>query len=182
MASWYQDQISNKNYLSPIGFVFVLDKARNVSFLCQRASIPDVSLGEIDIATPGFASYAIDGNIKYGELTLEFIVDEDLTNYLEVHNWIRALGTPSDRGERADWQRKFRNYEDSDPKFSDATLQVLNNNNRLNFNIVFEELFPVSLSTLEFDVTETDNDYFTAQATFAYSIYEIRNKKNERMA
>ena len=69
-----------------------------------------------------------------------------------------------------------------DKRFSDATLQVLNNNNIANFDVVFKDLFPTSLSTLSFDVTGTDNDYFTATATFRYTIYEIRdvNRKTRR--
>ena len=53
MANWYQDQLTNKNFLSPIGFVFTLDKAKKASFLCQRAAIPDISLGQVDIPTAG---------------------------------------------------------------------------------------------------------------------------------
>ena len=45
MANWYQDQLTNKNFLSPIGFVFLLEKARKTSFLCQKAEIPSMTLG-----------------------------------------------------------------------------------------------------------------------------------------
>jgi hypothetical protein len=60
-------------------------------------------------------------------------------------------------------------------KTSDGTLQVLNNNNIANFDVVFEDMFPVSLSTLDFNVTNTDTDYLTASVTFKYLLYEIRN-------
>ena len=59
MANWYQDQLTNKNFLSPIGFVFILEKARNVSFLCQKAEIPPISLGQVDILLEVSASYTI---------------------------------------------------------------------------------------------------------------------------
>ena len=103
MANWYKDQLTNKNYLSPIGFLFVLDKAKKVSFLCQKAEIPEITLGKVDIPTRGMVPIPIDGNIQYGNLNLEFIVDEDLRNYMEIHNWIRALGIPEDAQEREDW-------------------------------------------------------------------------------
>ena len=51
MSTWYQNQLTNRNYLSPIGFLFVLDKARKTSFLCQKATIPTLSLGEYNIQT-----------------------------------------------------------------------------------------------------------------------------------
>ena len=103
MANWYQDQLTNKNYLSPIGFVFNLDKARKVSFLCQRASIPDITLGVVELPTRGMVPIPVEGNIQYGNLEVEFLVDEDLRNYMELHNWIRALGTPQSMAERTAW-------------------------------------------------------------------------------
>jgi hypothetical protein len=56
---------------------------------------------------------------------------------------------------------------------SDGTLQVLNNNNQANFDVTFRDLFPVSLSTLSFDVTQSDNNYFTASVTFQYTVYDV---------
>ena len=50
MSNWYKDQLTNKNFLSPIGFVFLLDKAKKTSFLCQKAEIPALSLGASFIA------------------------------------------------------------------------------------------------------------------------------------
>lgn len=100
---------------------------------------------------------------------------------MELHNWIRALGTPQDFNERGSWitrqmdgRTDTQDYTD-DPRYSDATLQVLNNNNQANFNVVFKDLFPIRLDTISFDVTGSDNDYFTSTATFQYTLYEIRN-------
>tara|TARA_A200000113_G_C8831173_1_gene343775 strand:+ start:115 stop:675 length:561 start_codon:yes stop_codon:yes gene_type:complete len=175
--NWYQEQLTNKNFLSPIGFVFLLEKAKKVSFLCQRASIPELNVGDIQVPTRGLVRVPIEGNIEYGDLTLEFIVDEDLRNYMEIHNWLRALGTPDNYGERTSWMQanSDRTFNDRGSKVSDGTLQVLNNNNIANFDVVFEEMFPVSLSTLDFNVTNTDTDYLTASVTFKYLLYEIRN-------
>jgi hypothetical protein len=182
MANWYDDQLSNKNYLSPIGFLFILDKAKKVSFLCQKAEIPTVELGQVEIPTRGRVVIPTEGNMRYSDFNVEFIVDEDLENYMQLHNWMRALGTPQDDEERFDWMNETSTIELGDKRFSDATLQVLNNNNIANFDVVFKDLFPTSLSTLSFDVTGTDNDYFTATATFRYTIYEIRdvNRKTRR--
>ena len=176
MANWYDDQLSNKNYLSPIGFLFVLDKAKKVSFLCQKADIPTVTLGDVQIPTRGLVPIPVEGNMRYSDFTIDFIVDENLENYMQLHNWMRALGTPQEFKERKLWKDQHaKNTPSKDPRFSDATLQVLNNNNIANFDVVFKDLFPVNLSTLAFDVTGTDNDYMVASATFKYTLYEIRN-------
>ena len=155
-----------------------MDKAKKVSFLCQKAEIPEISLGQVDIPTPGFAKIPMSADVQYGQLTLDFIVDEDLRNYMEIHNWIRALGTPQDYQDRKDWNDRYRFDQRAltdDAKWSDATLQVLNNNNIVNFDVIFQSLWPVSLSTVPFDVTGTDNDFLTATVTFNYSVFEVRN-------
>ena len=179
MANWYEDQLSNRNFLSPIGFLFILDKARKVSFLCQKAEIPTVDLGQVEIPTRGMVPIPVEGNMRYSEFSMEFIVDEDLRNYMQIHNWMRALGTPQEFKERRVWLNKYADSPSEDPRFSDATLQVLNNNNIANFDVVFKDMFPVSLSSLPFDVTGGDNDYFTATTTFRYTLYEIRNTNSQ---
>ena len=178
MANWYADQLTNKNYLSPIGFVFLLDKARKVSFLCQRAEIPTMSISELVVPTPGFVQLPIpDGQATYANLQIEFIVDENLENYMQIYNWMRAISTPDEYETRFKWiedNRKDRLESDrAQTLVSDGTLQVLNNNNQANFDVTFRDVFPVSLSTLSFDVTQSDNNYFTASVTFQYTVYDV---------
>ena len=57
----------------------------------------------------------------------------------------------------------------------------MNNNKLVNFDVVFKSIFPVSLSTMPFDVTGTDNDYMTATATFEYVLYEVREKNQQKL-
>ncbi len=176
MANWYQDQLTNKNFLSPIGFLFILDRAKKVSFLCQKASIPAFTTGNIEIPTRGFVTIPVESTATYEDLSIDFIVDEDLRNYMELHNWMRALSTPGEYKDRYDWntENSIRGTK-NDPRYSDATLQVLNNNNLANFDVVFKNCFPINLSSLPFDVTSSDNNYFTATATFRYTLYEVRD-------
>lgn len=183
MASdWYSKQLTNRNFLSPIGFKFLLDRAPKTTFFCQEASIPSISLGQVDVPTP-FKAYPIDGNIVYGTFELSFLVDEDLENYLEIHNWMRALGVPDNFEERTEFIQKYSTAPREMKRkvqFSDGTLQVLNNNLNANFDVVYKDMFPVELSTLNFNVSGTDVEFFIAAATFAYTSYEIRKLNGER--
>ena len=53
----------------------------------------------------------------------------------------------------------------------------LTNSNFQNVAIVkFQDLFPVGLTSLEFDATETDINYFTAEAVMRYTVYNIFDK------
>ena len=95
MANWYQDQLTNKNFLSPIGFLFLLDRAKKTTFLCQKANIPS-HLQQVILKYRHvvLSRIPVESTASYEDLTIEFIVDEDLRNYMEIHNWMRALSTP----------------------------------------------------------------------------------------
>ena len=64
-----------------------------------------------------------------------------------------------------------------DPKeaFCDGTLSILNSNYREVAKVKFNDLFPVSITSLDFDATNTDVQYFTAEATFKYTIYDLKS-------
>ena len=61
--------------------------------------------------------------------------------------------------------------------YSDGTLQVLGSNFTPKFEINFKDLFPYTLTTLEFDATDTDIEYFTAEVGFKYTMYSILDKE-----
>lgn len=170
-------QIENRNFLSPTGFKFVLRRSPKVAFFCNEANIPDLTLGIAiqptylkDIDTPG-------DKISFGDLRLRFLVDEDLTNYMEIQNWIRGLGYPEELKQYAELEQQSsygeKYTQTASNVYSDGTLQVLNSNSIANFQIIFKDLFPYSLSTLTFDATATDIQYFTADVSFKYTIYNI---------
>ena len=171
-------QPDNRNFLSPTGFKFTLKRTPKVAFFCNQANIPDLTLGVAvqptylkDLDVPG-------DKIVFGDLNLRFLVDENLENYMEIQNWIRGLGYPESLKEIYD----FQNTGFITPKieaqkqlglYSDGTLQVLTSSLIPNFQIVFKDLFPYSLSTLSFDATDSDVQYFTADVSFKYTIYNI---------
>jgi hypothetical protein len=170
-------QIENRNFLSPTGFKFTLTRTPKVSFFCNQANIPDLNLGIAkqptylkDIDIPG-------DKIVFGDLNLRFLVDENLENYMEIQNWIRGLGYPEEVKQFRDLsneglvQGKYVN--DRQNIYSDGTLQVLTSSQLPNFQITFKELFPYSLSTMTFDATSTDVQYFTSDVSFKYTIYNI---------
>ena len=172
-------QIENRNYLSPTGFKFTLTRTPKVAFFCNQANIPDLSLGVAiqpsylkDIDTPG-------DKISFGDLSIRFMVDEDLENYMEIQNWIRGLGYPEDLNQFSKLQDAktdsvLASYSrDRQNIYSDGTLSVLSSSQFANFQVVFKDLFPVSLSTVMFDATDTDIQYFTADVSFKYTIYNI---------
>ena len=175
--------IDNRNFLAPTGFKFALKKSPGVAFFCNEANIPDLNLGIAvqpnylkDIDRPG-------DKIQFGDLTIRFLVDEDLTNFMEIQNWIRGLGFPEKLSQFSDLEKEAvmpSNFENRESDiFSDGTLQILSSNLIPKFQVKFEGLFPYSLTTLTFDATDTDIEYFTSEASFKYTIYSITDLENK---
>jgi hypothetical protein len=172
-TSPFANQIQNRNFLSPVGFKFTLAKEPKVSFMCNSARIPEINLG---IAKQPTYLKMIDvpGEIlTYGDLTLKFLVDENMENYMAVHNWLTGLGFPESTEQYKELTTNNQGVRDSKEAFSDGTLSILNSNYRSTATVKFRDLFPVSLSSLEFDATPAEIVYFTAQVTFKYTIYDI---------
>ena len=57
--------------------------------------------------------------------------------------------------------------------FSDGSLHILNSNYRTTAIVKFDDLFPIGLTSLEFEATDTDVNYFTAEVVFKYTVYNI---------
>ena len=173
--------LDNRNFLSPTGFKFGLKRSPGVAFFCNQANIPALDLGVAeqptylkDIPIPG-------DKIQFGDLNLRFLVDEDLVNFMEIQNWMRGLGFPESLVEFNDLKNEAilgpmgKSTEDV---YSDGTLQILSSNLVPKFQVVFNDLFPYSLSTVTFDATDTDIEYFTADVGFKYTLYQITDLSN----
>ena len=173
MASVFDRQIQNRNYLSPIGFKFTLAKEPKVTFFSNSARIPEINLMLAkqpsylkDIDLPG-------EKLTYGDFNLRFLVDENLENYMAIHNWLTGLGFPEITTQYKDLTTTSVGLRDEKSAFSDGSLRILNSNYKDVAIIKFLDLFPVSLTSLEFTATDTDINYFTAEVSFKYTVYQI---------
>ena len=176
------------DYASPTQFRFGVHQLPKVEFFTVGANLPGISAGVATHATP-FKDIPIMGEkLTYENLSISFIVDEYLENYISLHNWMVGIGFP----EKREQFRTFRDITSNTPAsgktptvdtigkatadrsmYSDAFLQILSNKNNPIVEVNFENAFPISLSALDFSQAATDVEYMVATAEFAYQIYEI---------
>ena len=172
-------QIENRNFLAPTGFKFQLNRTPKVTYFGNAVNIPSITLGVAeqpsylrDIPLPG-------EKLDFSDFSLRFLVDEGLENYMEIQNWMRGLGFPESLKKYMIFKKEIPDISQPNKSqlnlYSDGTLTILNSNNIPKFKLIFENLFPINLTTLEFDATQTDLEYFTAEVTFKYTIYNIRD-------
>lgn len=160
----------NKNLLAPTGFRFILNRTPNVNYFTYSVPIPTLTLGEIDTENPNVRLPFPGDKLRFEPLTIRFRVDEDLQNFLEIHNWLLSLGYPEDI-KKSGYGKGA--YNTSGEVYSDGSLIVLTSNQNVNFRVNFKNLFPISLTELNFDASLTDIEYLEATATFRYATYEI---------
>ena len=173
MSNFYDTQLKNRNLLSPVGFKLTLNTKRKIDFFSNTATIPALTLGTALQTTP-LRNIDVPGDeLLYDDFQIEFLVDEDLVNYMVVHNWLTGLGFPESYQEFKTLTIDPEQQKDDKLQYVDGSLHILNSNLRDIAVVKFQDLFPVSLTGLEFRATDDDINYFTASATFKYMMYNI---------
>jgi hypothetical protein len=181
------------DYASPTQFKFNITKLPKVEFFCTAVNLPGITLGVLEQLTP-LKDIPVPGDkLTYTPLTMDFLVDENLENYREIHGWLVGLGFPTDRKEFRDLLRSGADRfptstganQLTDPGkvkygatgtgavYSDATLNILTSKNTPNVEVRFSDVFPTGLSSLQYDTAATDVQYLTATVTMQYKIYEF---------
>ena len=178
------------DYLSPTQFKFNIHQLPKVEFFTTAANVPAINLGEAIFPTPYKEIPVMGDTLTYDNLSITFIVDEYLENYISLHEWMTAIGFPKSRTQFS----SFRSNVASSPiatqgtsddigdvqpstsargMFGDAILTMLTNKNNPVVEVRFEDIYPVALGALDMTQTATDVEYISVTADFTYKIYEI---------
>lgn len=146
---------NNYNFLSPTGFKFIVNRDRfaNLEYFATSVTLPSFTMGVIDINRQQHKGY-LQGDATMDELSLKVAVDEDLKVYSEIYDWM---------------------IESRDKKLTsfDATLIIMTSHNNPNKTIQFKNIFPTSLSSLEFNTQSTDIEYLQADISFRYDEFKF---------
>ena len=186
-------QPTKLDYASPTQFRFGIHQLPKVEFFAVQATLPAIALSDVIMPTP-FKSVPMMGDqLTYDNLSIGFIVDEYLENYLSIHEWMTAIGFPKNRSQFANFKTNISNTPASarssastsgdigdvqspspaNSLFSDATLTILSNKNNPIVNVTFRDLYPIAITALDYNQAATDVEYMTASVDFAYQLYEI---------
>ena len=181
------------DYASPTQFSFGIHQLPKVQFFSTAATIPAIALSDVVIPTP-FKSIPMMGDqLTFDNLSITYIVDEYLENFLSIHEWLTAIGFPKNRKQFSEFKTNTSNTpigarssaststdigdvkaaSPNNALFSDATLTILSNKNNPIVNVFFRDLYPVAMTALDYNQAATDVEYLTASIDFAYQIYEI---------
>ena len=154
-----------------------------------RANVPGVSLGQAVQTTPMLDMPIIGDKLTYDDFYVTFLVDEELKNYTEMHDWLINCAAPQQRSqfrgkERPDGIPKrpqteimdlvLGNVKQSDRDlYSNLDLFIMTSKNNPVVKIQMVEAFPISLTNIEYSHQESDVTYAECTATFAFSYFTI---------
>jgi len=175
--------VSNTNFLAPVAFQLDIPLFKEVSFQCNSANIPGISMGGPQQATP-FNDFQLSGDkLNYEDFQVTVLVDEDLRNYSIIHNWMTGITYPH----KADQWREFANAmvakEHKGPDYDrlDLTLRILNSSFNTQTVVKIYDAFPVGITSLPFSVDTNDIQYLTADITFKYTYFKLLDKNDKEL-
>jgi len=171
----FQDStVCNTDLLQSAKYIFTIPRLTSTQFFCQSVNIPGISMGSKSQPTP-FMDLNIPGDkIEYEDLSIEFLLDEELYSWISIHDWIRGITFPTEFDEYNNLKHLSRYSEiTSFPQYADAELTTLSALNQPKIKFHFIELFPLTLSGFSMDIRVGSEKIMTATATFKYKRYDI---------
>ena len=177
------------DYATGTQWRLAFNRIPKTNWFCTAANVPGITLGEAQYPTPMSDMFVVGDKLTFETLNITFLVDEELQNYRELWDWIVGIGSPVNHSQwettlsKGDGAIRSFATPDADPRtkstyeesnlYSDATLIVYNSKNTAKVNVQFKNMFPTSLSALEYSQELTDVEYLKASATFRYLYYEF---------
>ena len=169
----------NMSLLNPNEFRFVLHRAPTLSFFVQTVSLPTIEMGDVVPTNNPFTTVHVPGDhLEWGELSVDFLVDEDLQGWREMYAWLRGLGFPT----------SFEEYEKLlhasqmekshwDALTSDISVFTSTGSKNANLEFLFHNAYPVMVSAPTLTTTNTDQPVQTAKVRFSYTYYDVKPVK-----
>jgi hypothetical protein len=171
--------ITNTNLAQFSKFILAFDRLPWLQYFCQKVNLPGIQFGHTLQQTPFIDAPVPGDKMIYETLKVSFLVDEPLYGWTTIQDWIRGLAFPDTFQEYANlsMQQKIQ-MRGSRPQYSDATLTVLTNKNNPVLTVQFKDLFPVQISSIDFDTELPATNIVTGEVAFMFTNYEINRISN----
>jgi hypothetical protein len=152
---------STTNLLQPTKYVVTFPEISQTMYFCQKANIPGVTLGMAVQQTPNIDLFHSGTKLEYNTFDITFMVNEDLSAWTNIYKWMDDLSNVN-----SSYTKRKQNTKQ-------AIFTVMSNQNNPKFRIKLNNIFPTSLSDLEFDTTLSAEDHMVATATFKYDWFDL---------
>lgn len=176
--------VSNRNFQSPLNFEFRVDRLTDFNFFVQKINIPGLTIGSANMGTPLVNLPMLGDHMNFGELSVEFKLDEGMRNWFEIFSWMQGIAFPERqeqygalvKGQTKDLDGKMRTAltpRAAGDMYGQGVLTINSSANNGLVAITFVDLHPVSLSESVFDTTNTEVAYVSSTVGFKYDYYTV---------
>ena len=158
---------SNKNYLQPTGFRVIISRQNypNLEYFAQGVTHPGFTVSPLELGTPRITSIPLAGDkITYGSLALDIILDENMTSYKEMQDW---LENTLELNQTSNTNTKFNPYQD-------ITVGILSSHNNENIQIRYKDCIPTNISSISLTANTSTVQFLTFNVEFRFSSFEIK--------
>ena len=160
---------TNINYLQPTGFKVVIDRKKfgNLEYFAQTVDHPNVSIPTAPMPFSRVNLHAAGDKLTYGQLSATIILDENLSGYTEMYDWVKRLV------EEDNTTKYGARYDNAETTAVDITVSILSSNNNAVKRIRYIDCIPTDIGTINFQSTTSDIQYLTFPVSFSFSYFEI---------
>lgn len=164
----------DQNLLQASKFSMTFTRLPYVQFFLQRINIPGISTNPAYQQTPFIDVPVEPDKMTYEKLTMTFLVDEPIWSWTSINDWIKGMTFPDNfqQYKQLTMQQRIQ-MQSNKPQYSDGTLTVMTNKNNPIMQVLFEDLFPISLTSVDLGVAITATEVVVATAEFAFKGYQI---------
>jgi len=163
------DLTTNLNYLQPTSYKLTIDRENypNLEYFAQTITHPGMILNPSEVPFRKISGVPIaGGTLTFSELNANIILDEGLTGYTEMYDWIRRIvdNVPVKALNRSSTQA---------PTYSDITLSILSSANSVTKQVKYYECVPVALGDINFESTATGTEFITFSVSFRFTYFDL---------
>jgi|TARA_Y100000356_G_scaffold19267_1_gene13728 hypothetical protein len=165
------DLTSNLNYLQPTSYKLTIDRENypNLEYFAQSVTHPGMIMNPVEMPYKQLSGIPFTGaKLTYNELSANLILDENLSSYDEMYNWMRRLLTQE---EIPAIKRNFRTKVV--PTYSDIVVSILSSHNNKTKQIKYIDCIPIALGDITFESTATGTEFVTFAISFRFSYFDL---------
>ena len=109
--------------------------------------------------------------ISFSELSISFILDENMKAYTELYEWMEY----SINNEFVGQGPRSKKINPELPTQADISVSILSSHNNQSTRILYKGCSPTSLSGLQLSSVASSVDYLTFDVTFQFTGFEFKD-------
>ena len=158
----------NINYLQPTAFKLTIDRKKfgNLEYFAQTITHPSISITPAELPYKRLNLHMAGDKLTFNELTATIILDENLSAYIEMYDWMKRLVEEPNQTRLLQSANEF-------PTAVDITVSVLSSKNNQVKQIRYIDCIPTDLGDINFQATTQDVQYLTFPISFRFSYFEL---------